>query len=380
MTDAPDERPATDDLGSESGVEEGLVDWSEHGLGLYLDPTAPVAPRRDEAGRRIWIREAWDWVVDHASDTPLPPWMETYALTRFTVSGPRIAGWFKGFDASRRQEERIRPGSFGLLAHPVGFLRGLSGGALPAAPYDQDPARWPRLGWLDRRDGKPIRVATMEELEDPEQRELALARKDVIIQSLGSVLRRYPFRPEHKSLAPDRQPAAGDTAGLLRRRPVLSAPVLTDLTGKEGNKLIERLTGVITAPADYRTDYGTRADRWRFLVLPVLRAIGARVLAERTGMSRRAVERALRRQKPTEPHAATKALYVRAAAEWVADRLPVDALGRSPHPLGTIYRFRRQFGKAVPTCQCGCGFPLPLGHRKWYSDAHRKKAHRDAGL
>jgi hypothetical protein len=133
----------------------------------------------------------------------------------------------------------------------------------------------------------------MEDLEDPEQRELALARKDVVIQSLGNVLRRYRLRPEHKSLAPDGQPVTGDTAGLLRRRPVLTAPVLTDLTGKEGNKLIERLAGVITAPADYRTDYGSRADRWNSLVLPVLRAMGARELTERTGMSRRAVERAL---------------------------------------------------------------------------------------
>jgi hypothetical protein len=52
--------------------------------------------------------------------------------------------------------------------------------------------------------------------------------------------------------------------------------------GKEGNKLIERLTGVIIDLVDYRTDYGPRAGRWNSLVLPVLRAMGAD-LAERTG-------------------------------------------------------------------------------------------------
>jgi hypothetical protein len=334
--------PPRSNRGSDAGEEEGLVDWSEHGLGLYVAPTDPETPRRDEEGRRVWIREAWEWVLGRASEAPLPPWTETYALTQFTVSGPRIAGWFKGYDASRHREERIRPGSFGLLAHPVGFLGGLSGGALPASPYEQDPARWPRLAWYDRRDGTPARVATMEELEDPEQRELALARRDVIIQSLGNVLRRYHLRPEHKSLAPDGQHVAGDTAGLLWRRPVLSAPVLTDLTGKEGNRLIERLTGVITAPVDYRTDYGSRGDRWRFLVLPVLRAIGARGLAERTGMSRRAAERALRPQNPTEPHSSTKALYLKAAAEWVADRLGTSGVRPPRHPLGILYQWNEQ--------------------------------------
>ncbi len=236
VVDAPEERAATEELGMESGEEEDLVDWSEHGLGLYLDPLNPELSRRDETGRRVWIREAWEWVLRDDPEAPLPPWADTYALTRFTVSSPRLADWFSGYDAARPREDRIRPGTFGLLAHPVGFLGPLARGALPAAPYESDPGRWRRLSWYNRKDGNPLQVTTLDRLEDPELRELTLVRGEVVISSLGDVLRRYQLRLEHKSLAPDGGPVMGDTGGLLRRRPIKSAPVLTDLTGEGGEQ------------------------------------------------------------------------------------------------------------------------------------------------
>ncbi len=36
--------------------------------------------------------------------------------------------------------------------------------------------------------------------------------------------------------------------------------MLTDLVGKEGNKLIERMTGEVTNPDEYRAEYGSRVD------------------------------------------------------------------------------------------------------------------------
>jgi hypothetical protein len=373
VVDAPEEQEVAEELGSESGDEEGLVDWSEHGLGLYLDPIDPELPKRDEAGRRVWIREAWGWVLQDDPDAPPPPWVGTYALTRFTVSGPHIADWFSGYNAARPREDRIRPGGFGLLAHPVGFLGPLARGALPAAPYDSDPRRWPKLPWYDRKDGSPVRVTTMERLDEPELRELVLVRGDVVINSLGDIIRRYRLRPEHKSLAPDGSPVMGDTTGLLRRRPIESAPILTDLTGKEANKLIERLTGEVTDLPDYRTDYGTRADRWRTLVVPILQRMGASAVAKRTGKSRRAVERAIREKNPTDPHSFTKALYIRAAAEWAAESLRALGIEPARHPLGSLYCYWRKTSISLPMCMCGCGLPLPPAHRKWYSDAHRKR-------
>jgi hypothetical protein len=81
-----------------------------------------------------------------------------------------------------------------------------------------------------------------------------------VIDTLANVLGRYTHRPEHKSQDPDGQPADSHSNGLLRRRPIGSGPATTLLTGKEGNKLAERLTGEATKTSDYRNDFGTRTD------------------------------------------------------------------------------------------------------------------------
>src|SRR5262249_2109191 len=59
--------PAADE--APTGTEELLADWSEHGLGLYLDPTAddPDRPRRDRKGRRLWVAQAWRWILRRAA-------------------------------------------------------------------------------------------------------------------------------------------------------------------------------------------------------------------------------------------------------------------------------------------------------------------------
>lgn len=84
-----------------SSGELPMEDWSEHGLGMYLDPIDPEAPARDEQGRRVWMRQAWDWILTRASNEELPAlpdWAERPALNRFTMSGPRQASWFRDRD------------------------------------------------------------------------------------------------------------------------------------------------------------------------------------------------------------------------------------------------------------------------------------------
>jgi hypothetical protein len=158
------------------------------------------------------------------------------------LSGPRTAAWFDGYNATKPRQEWVRPGSFGLIAHPQpGFDQNI-GGSRPAAPYEPNPNRWPALAWYDRATGGRIRVATIEEVAD------RLAYGAVPVQTIGEVVRRYRLRPEHKSLAPDGNPATRNAIGLLMRRPVESTLDLQGLTGKEGNKLLERLSGEVTDP------------------------------------------------------------------------------------------------------------------------------------
>jgi hypothetical protein len=132
------------------------------------------------------------------------------------------------------------------------------------------------LRWYDRRTGKPIEVTWTQPGAGPERFAGAIARGAVPVRTLGQILTGYLDQPEHKSLAPDGLLSTGTTAGLLLRRPVGSAPALTDLTGKEGTKLIERATGEITDPSEYRVRYGERVDRWTALVVPVLPQMGPR--------------------------------------------------------------------------------------------------------
>lgn len=212
----------------ESETEPGAVaDWSEHGIGLYLDPTDPDRPRRDGSDRRIWTRQVWEWVLASIDGpAPAPPWADTYALTRFTVSGPRLQSWFAGHDAAVAGELRIRPGCFGLIAHPYGYSDDDT--PSPAAPYERDPSRWPELVWYDRNDGQPIRVHTTDPARDPERFAFEMQRGAVRIHTLREVMESYVKQAEHKSLAPDGRAVDGWTTGLLGRRPVSSAPLLTD--------------------------------------------------------------------------------------------------------------------------------------------------------
>jgi len=82
--------------------------------------------------------------------------------------------------------------------------------------------------------------------------------------------------------------------------------VLTALLGKEGNRLLERATGQITDPDDYRNTYtNPDADQWRELVLPVLIAIhdahGSRHIAAHIGVSDRQIRNWL--SGHDQPHA-----------------------------------------------------------------------------
>ena len=92
-----------------------MVDWSESGLGQYLDPTGPENPKRDEQGRRIWTRQVWEWVLTgNRRRDSMPDWVDLPALTRFSLSSPQIETWFTGYNRSQPRSKRIRPSSFGF--------------------------------------------------------------------------------------------------------------------------------------------------------------------------------------------------------------------------------------------------------------------------
>ena len=380
--DAPDDEPTAE--------EDSLTDWSEHGLGMYLDPTIkiPGKAQRDKQKRHTWIRQAWDWVLAGVYRQPaaMPTWSQHYALSRFTVSSPDLADWFKGYNAQRPREDQIRPGSFGLIAHPdpafynpnqaPGSPRKPPG--LPAAPYESRPERWPELQWYDRATSKPITVLTAKAREQPERFGHALTSGAVVIDTLANVLGRYTRRPEHKSLAPDGAAAGATTSGLLLRRPVPSGPATTLLTGKEGNKLTERLTGEVTASSEYRNDYGTRGDPWKELILPVLTDIGAASLIAHRIPSATAY-RVL--SEPRRPRRATRDRLQAAAVAFATERLSEWELAvpsHAPEVLAAYLSERERRGENARRC-VWCGEPMPPGTRAdalYHNNACRQAARR----
>jgi hypothetical protein len=372
-----DERPE-DEL-----VELVLEDWSEHGLGQYLDPVGREGGRPDRRirGRRSWIGEAWSYQLRRAlgEDAPRPAWADRLAVTQFSVSGPSVARWFARRDATLDWPDRMRPGSFGLLAQPLELLAAAAGRSLPAAPYDPDPQHWEELAWYDRTTGKRIRLAGVDPERDPIGFAAAIESGTVPVRTLGDVLDRYDRRPEHKSLAPDGTSAGPTTAGLLRRRPVRSAPALTRLAGKEGHKLLERATGQVLDPTAYRTEYGYREDPFETLALPVLRRIGITALVADGLGSRRALERAiLPRGRRAIPHAPQIERLIEAAVAIARRKL--DLLG-GPDGEDRWTVLARYLALAPPsavrTCRCGCGRPVS-GRQIWSSEACRKRYRRRA--
>lgn len=283
----------------------------------------------------MWITEVWEWILGQRSS--LPAWSKEFALTRFTVSTARVSDWFRRYNQEQSAGGRVRPGSFGLLAHPSSMFRSLSGEVLPAAPYDRNPRQWPGLPWYDRRTGERLRVVAPTGLSPEDWSDLGEGLE--LVDSLADAVARYRLRPEHKSLASDGSRTHGESRGLLGRRPVLAAPVLTDLVGKEGNRVLERLTGEVTDVADYRNAYGSRGDRWSLLVRPVLREMGSTDVARRTGLSRSAVERAIRPADASTPHGSSKAKYLQATKDWILER---STIGIEGSPLGVLFHYIRR--------------------------------------
>jgi len=288
--DGHEESAAAAEAG-DSAAPDRFADWSEHGLGVYLDPTDER--ERDNNGRRLWVRDAWSWILNSAlgEKQPLPIWHDRYAITQFSISGPQQASWFRLDDIAGSRGGKPRPFGFGILAQASTGLAD----ATPAAPYDKEAAHWPKLSWYDRLTGNPIRTISDADLsDDPDLLASTITDGQVPVRSIGHAVTRYLWRPEHKSLTVAGAWAEEDTQGQLIRRPITSVWPLTTLIGKEGNRLLERATGETTDPEQYRNSYGDQdSRRWFDLVLPVVTELrdllGTEELSHDLGVSGRTI-------------------------------------------------------------------------------------------
>lgn len=186
------------------------------------------------------------------------------------------------------------------------------------APFERDAARWFDMPWWNRYSGREYRL-TGEPFG-------GFVRPGVVRpRTYREVLVDYLANPEAKSLRADGSPCMSDTTGLLGRRRVRLKTV--SHVGKESNQLEDVQTGLVENHSDVVNSYDDVHGRvFLPLVVPVLRRLGVRETARRTGHGLGAVSAALSGR--STPRRAAIERYVEAAA--AAARSQLSASGREP--------------------------------------------------
>ena len=292
---------------------------SEHGLGHLLNPTDPESENRD------WMRQVWEGITREAFGLSQeePAWLDHPALSRLTISGPELLRPFADLNAGKPYVDQVKPFNFLLAAHvrPFGHPDNADSERFQlVAPYEADPRQWGRLPWVDRSSGQRYRISTTAQTGGA-----GVAR----VQTYRDVLADFRTHPEAKSSGADGRPCGRGTVGLLGRRRVRLVPELLTYVGKESNRLEEVEVGLGHDPDEVYTEYADPGrDSWRALVLPVLRAMQGKALAEATGLSERSIREI--RNGHSMPRMTRKACLTRTAATFARARLiesglrPVD--------------------------------------------------------
>jgi hypothetical protein len=277
---------------------------SEHGLGHLLNPDD-----LDDQRERSWITAVWANLVREAIGQPTVPlgFEDRPAVSRISASASGLLHPFDHYNGARQEPDaRIRPFNFLLSANiaPLGYPPGTDPARFHlVSRFERDPSRWLRMRWVDRYDprGRTYAVTT-----GPS------SGSTVQLKSMGDVIAQYRVHPESKSLGPDGLPCGRDTTGLLARRPVRATSLV--YIGKEANELDAVEEGLVHDLGEVLTDYGPVDDPWRTTVLPLIRTMPTKVLAELLAVDRKTVQRT--KAGSTVPHAKDRARWQKAAQDW----------------------------------------------------------------
>lgn len=235
-------------------------------------------------------------------------------------------------NAGKPYAEQIKPANFLLLAHPHPLD---ASEALPIAPYESNPSKWDDLEWLDRRTGEPVSITI-----EPSH---GTIRPGVVrVRTYRDVLNDYVGHPEAKSLGPDSRIVGRRTVGLLRRRPV-EGVVPAMLIGKEGNRIDDRLSGLVTDTVEYRSEYVEPEHTfWKELVVPVLTMMNRTQLAGASGLDRRTIQRQL--SGSVQPRSHSRQLLTQLAIEHARTELAKQGQPIPGDPMGILQRFAQWAG------------------------------------
>ena len=266
---------------------------SQHGLGHLLNPLDPEDDSRD------WIAEVWKQII---TDGPPPSWANHPAVARTSVStqhGDALQAAQPG-QALRRADQAVQLSQHRVRRpnrRPTDEER-----IVLVAPYERNPRRWNQQTWINRFNGHAYRTTT-----EPSQG--VVLDGIVTVKTYGGTTLDYATHPEPKSSSFTGEPCSRQTVGLLYRRRV--APTIVVPIGKESNRLEDTQLGIVgddDQPLNRYTDHDLII--FRDLAVPILKHLGVRETARRTGHGVGAVSAALNHSSTPRPGALARYLDI----------------------------------------------------------------------
>jgi hypothetical protein len=208
------------------GNEISIRKASSHGLGYLLAPKENKAEddKEDEDPDEApeWVMEAWDWLLrkELKLESKEPTWQRLPAMMRMAMTSPNVIKtgrphWLAPFNFF------FFPLLSDLGGYPPGYDR--SNFRFITAT-ETNRKKWKHLHGINLWDEKVFRISMY-----PDGK-----RDTVVPESFQIILRQYLGHPEFKSLAPDGNECAANTAGLLRRASITAGEIV--LIGKETDR------------------------------------------------------------------------------------------------------------------------------------------------
>lgn len=273
---------------------------SSHGLGMYRTPV-----RNPDGWDKVWpywVDLVWQSIIRDAealAPLPEPDWYDLPAVSQLSITSPGQLLPFAALNRGRAYRDQIKPFSFMLIGHgdPLAPLpSGMSSDQLtPIAPYTAKPEELLSLPWVNRHDGRRLRVTTAP------QGEAGAVR----LKTYRDVIREYRLHPDAKSGDPAGGQAHRGSVGLLPRLHIRATEVRH--IGKESNRMDEEEEGALVDADRIYVEYTDERSEWFAVVAPQLanlqNCMGVRELRLACGLSERALRDAVGGRRFPRPRA-----------------------------------------------------------------------------
>jgi hypothetical protein len=241
----------------------------------------------DKVGVERWHYDLWHTVIRAALDghpdqvdLSYHPGLGEPAVSRYGATTPKLLGWFKQLNRGRKYAEQVKPFNFLIAFQGRQHLTETDGEPwVPKRGRPRKPSPLRPVAPFSRNISEAAQTAFDRETDRPVESDSLVTYSEALAQ--------YHLRPEAKFLH-------GDffDRGRTERRHVIAVQILH--IGKEANKWEEQY---FLGPDDEaEIEYGA-AENERFMgakIQALCEEMGERAAAERIGVSRTALRRALK--------------------------------------------------------------------------------------